>query len=225
MVSLTLSRSANDRSEVPDTGRRSRRARERFLCPDEIHRVVAVLNRYDETRPLQAAVIRPSQERAAGRREGSCGEIRSGCRPPRDRSWTGYLGIPHGSFHRVGRTWTICRISQVSGGTCARKPICATSGRTTSSTVMHYNHLSNYYECIYFVSVSIRNHIVTGFNPYPDATCRARPRHHGRDRSNSVTVRPGRGCPDARRQRMATVAGNRAARHSNLTRWSDASTV
>ena len=40
-----------------------------------------------------------------------------------------------------------------------------------------------------------------------------------------VTVRPGRGCPDARRQRMATVAGNRAARHSNLTRWSDASTV
>ena len=35
-----------------------RRARERFLSPDEIRRVVEVLNRYDEARPFQAAVIR-----------------------------------------------------------------------------------------------------------------------------------------------------------------------
>ena len=35
-----------------------RRARERFLSPEEIRRVVEVLNRYDGTRPLQAAVIR-----------------------------------------------------------------------------------------------------------------------------------------------------------------------
>ena len=40
-----------------------------------------------------------------------------------------------------------------------------------------------------------------------------------------ATVRPGRGYPDARRQRMATVAANRAARRSDLTRWSDASTA
>ena len=35
-----------------------RRARERFLSPEEIRRVVEVLNRYDEARPFQAAVIR-----------------------------------------------------------------------------------------------------------------------------------------------------------------------
>ena len=35
-----------------------RRARERFLSPDEIRRIVEVLNRYVETRPFQVAVIR-----------------------------------------------------------------------------------------------------------------------------------------------------------------------
>ena len=35
-----------------------RHARERFLSPEEIRRVVEVLNRYDEARPFQAAVIR-----------------------------------------------------------------------------------------------------------------------------------------------------------------------
>ena len=35
-----------------------RRARERFLSPEEIRRVVEVLNRYDETRPAQANFIR-----------------------------------------------------------------------------------------------------------------------------------------------------------------------
>ena len=35
-----------------------RRARERFMSPDEIRRVVEVLNRYDETRPAQANFIR-----------------------------------------------------------------------------------------------------------------------------------------------------------------------
>ena len=35
-----------------DIKRYRRRARERFLSPDEIRRVVEVLNRYDGTRPL-----------------------------------------------------------------------------------------------------------------------------------------------------------------------------
>ena len=35
-----------------------RRARARFLSPDEIRRIVEVLNRYVETRPFQVAVIR-----------------------------------------------------------------------------------------------------------------------------------------------------------------------
>ena len=42
------------------------------------------------------------------------------------------------------------------------------------ATLVHYNALSLYYHCIYLLTVSIRNHIVTGFNPYSDATCRAR---------------------------------------------------
>ena len=47
-----------DSNPCKDIKRYRRRARERFLSPDEIHRVVEVLNRYDETRPLQADVIR-----------------------------------------------------------------------------------------------------------------------------------------------------------------------
>ena len=47
-----------DSNPCKDIKRYRRRARERFLSPDEIRRVVEVLNRYDETRPLQAAVIR-----------------------------------------------------------------------------------------------------------------------------------------------------------------------
>ena len=53
-----------------------------------------------------------------------------GCRPPRGSFWTSCPEKVHGSFLRVGGTWTICRISQVSGGTCGRKPVCAMSGRT-----------------------------------------------------------------------------------------------
>ena len=47
-----------DSNPCKDIKRYRRRARERFLSPDEICRVVDVLNRYDGTRPLQAAVIR-----------------------------------------------------------------------------------------------------------------------------------------------------------------------
>ena len=45
-------------------------------------------------------------------------------------------------------------------------------------TVVHHNALSPCFHYMYFLSVSIRNHIVIGFNPYPDETCRARHRHH-----------------------------------------------
>ena len=47
-----------DSNPCKDIKRYRRRARERFLSPDEIRRVDEVLNRYDETRPAQAAVIR-----------------------------------------------------------------------------------------------------------------------------------------------------------------------
>ena len=41
-----------DTNPCKDIKRYRRRARERFLSPDEIRRVVEVLNRYDETRPV-----------------------------------------------------------------------------------------------------------------------------------------------------------------------------
>ena len=47
-----------DSNPCKDIKRYRRRARERFLSPEEIRGVVEVLNRYDGTRPLQAAVIR-----------------------------------------------------------------------------------------------------------------------------------------------------------------------
>ena len=47
-----------DSNPCKDIKRYRRRARERFLSPDEIRRVVEVLNRYDETRPAQADFIR-----------------------------------------------------------------------------------------------------------------------------------------------------------------------
>ena len=47
-----------DSNPCKDIKRYRRRARERFLSPDEIRRVVEVLDRHDGTRPLQAAVIR-----------------------------------------------------------------------------------------------------------------------------------------------------------------------
>ena len=47
-----------DSNPCKDIKRYRRRARERFLSPDEIRRVVEVLNRHDGTRPCQAAVIR-----------------------------------------------------------------------------------------------------------------------------------------------------------------------
>ena len=47
-----------DSNPCKDIKRYRRRARERFLSPEEIRRVVEVLNRYDGMRPFQAAVIR-----------------------------------------------------------------------------------------------------------------------------------------------------------------------
>ena len=47
-----------DSNPCKDIKHYRRRTRERFLSPDEIRRVVEVLNRSDGTRPLQAAVIR-----------------------------------------------------------------------------------------------------------------------------------------------------------------------
>ena len=47
-----------DSNPCKDIKRYRRRARERFLSPDEIRRVVEILNRYDGTRPLQAAFTR-----------------------------------------------------------------------------------------------------------------------------------------------------------------------
>ena len=47
-----------DSNPCKDIKRYRRRARERFLSPDEIRRVVEVLSRYDKTRTDQAAVIR-----------------------------------------------------------------------------------------------------------------------------------------------------------------------
>ena len=55
-------------------------------------------------------------------------------------------------------------------GTSRRSMICG--------ILVHHSALSYSYYYIYYLSVSIRNHIVTGFNPYPDGTCRARHRHH-----------------------------------------------
>ena len=49
---------SEDSNPCKDIKRYRRRARERFLSPDEIRRVVEVLNRYDGTRPFQVAVIR-----------------------------------------------------------------------------------------------------------------------------------------------------------------------
>ena len=57
----------------------------------------------------------------------------------------------------------------------------------TSGTLVHHSALSRYFHCVNFHEVSIRNHIVTGFNPYPDETCRARHLHH--PLSLEVTVR------------------------------------
>ena len=47
-----------DSNPCKDIKRYRRAARERFLSPDEIRRVAEVLNRYDETRPVQAALVR-----------------------------------------------------------------------------------------------------------------------------------------------------------------------
>ena len=47
-----------DSNPCKDIKRYRRRARERFLSPDEIRRVVEVLNCYDETRPAKANLIR-----------------------------------------------------------------------------------------------------------------------------------------------------------------------
>lgn len=47
-----------DSNPCKDIKRYRRPARERFLSPDEIRRVAEVLNRHDETRPAQAAVVR-----------------------------------------------------------------------------------------------------------------------------------------------------------------------
>ena len=48
----------------------------------------------------------------------------------------------------------------------------------TSGILVHHNALNIYCCGVYCLEVSDRNHIVTGFNPYPDATCRASHCHH-----------------------------------------------
>ena len=75
----------------------------------------------------------------------------------------------------------------MSGGQSGRGPGWRMSGSTTSASmtsgsVVHHNALSYYYHCIYFLSVALRNHIITGLNRYPDGTCRARHPHHSLDR-------------------------------------------
>ena len=47
-----------DSNPCKDIKRYRRRARERFLSPDEIRRLTGLLKRHEETRPLQVAVIR-----------------------------------------------------------------------------------------------------------------------------------------------------------------------
>ena len=47
----------------------------------------------------------------------------------------------------------------------------------TSGTLVHRSLISYYYYCIFFSTGSFRHHIVTGFDPYSDGTCRAKRRH------------------------------------------------
>ena len=139
-----------DSNPCKDIKRYRRRARERFLSPDEIRRVVEVLNRYDETRPFQAAVIRLL--------------LLTGCRKGEllTLKWRDYRegklflrdsknGAAHGLavVRRAGGPGPVAQEkcmglsshwgnlehlseSPISGGTCARKPAYAMSGRTIS---------------------------------------------------------------------------------------------
>ena len=127
-----------------------RRARERFLSPEEIRRVVEVLNRYDEARPFQAAVIRLLL--LTGCRKGELltlkwRDYREGklfLRDSKSGPRTVWLSsaarevldrLPRKSewvFPRIGGTWTISRESPISGRTCGRKPAFGMSGRTIS---------------------------------------------------------------------------------------------
>ena len=47
----------------------------------------------------------------------------------------------------------------------------------TAAILVQHDDLLHYNHCIFFALVSIRNQIVTGFNLYPDATCRVRRQH------------------------------------------------
>ena len=60
---------------------------------------------------------------------------------------------------------------------CGSWPVSRMCAFTTSGTLGQYFSLSHYYHCIYFPSVSYRNHIVTGLDLYRDATRRVTRRH------------------------------------------------
>ena len=69
------------------------------------------------------------------------------------------------------------------------RPIWTTCEFTTSGTLVHHNTLSIYNHYVYFLVVSNRDHIVTGFNPYPDATCRVRRQHRPISSNRTQSIR------------------------------------
>ena len=58
---------------------------------------------------------------------------------------------------------------------------------TISVTLVQHDDLLHYNHCIFFPLVSIRNQIVTGFNLYPDATCRVRRQHRPISSNHTIT--------------------------------------
>ncbi len=71
------------------------------------------------------------------------------------------------------------------GSRCAKprheSPIDTTAshagGYTIFATLVHHIPLTYYSYCVFHLSISFRNHIVTGFDLYRDATCRVMHRH------------------------------------------------
>ena len=129
-------------------------ARERFLSPDEIRRVVEVLSRYDKTRTDQAAVVRlllltgcrkselltlkwrDYREGKLFLRDSKNGPrtvwLSSAAREVLDR-------LPRNSAWVFPSRWgNLDHLSDITGfcGMCARKPICAMSGRTISGILV-----------------------------------------------------------------------------------------
>ena len=59
----------------------------------------------------------------------------------------------------------------------APRRACPMSGCTICDSIVHYCILIHCYHCCFSPSISVRHHIVTGFDLYPDATCRVTRRH------------------------------------------------